>query len=116
MKSKNRYTKNDRVLVKSFAGPSVCVVLKKRYIVSKSKHKLGVDGWEAQITNQKEVEKLRKDLWEYKRHPRGLGNGIWFVSDYMIANIRGEFSEYYHTWMRVRQGEFEFENERKSRD
>ena len=65
---------------------------------------------------EQEVEKLRKDIWEYKRHARGLGNGIWFVSDYMIANIRGEFNDYYHTWMRVRQGEFEFENERKSRD
>lgn len=65
---------------------------------------------------EKEVEKLRKDLWQYKRHARGLGNGIWFVSDHMIANIRSEFSEYYHTWMRVRQGELEFENERKSRD
>jgi len=65
---------------------------------------------------EKEVEKLRKDLWQYKRHARGLGNGIWFVSDHMIANIRGEFSKYYHTWMRVRQGELEFENERKSRD
>ena len=60
MKSKKRYTENDRVLVKSFAGPQVCVVLRRRYLVSKSKHKLGVDGWEAQITNQKEVEKLRK--------------------------------------------------------
>ena len=45
-----------------------------------------------------------------------LGNGIWFVSDNMIANIRSEFSDYYHKWMRVRQGEFDFENERKSRD
>ena len=64
---------------------------------------------------EQEVEKLRKEIWQYKRHARGLGNGIWFVSDNMIANIRGEFSEYYHTWMRVRQGELEFENERKSR-
>lgn len=64
---------------------------------------------------EQEVEKLRKEIWEHKRHARGLGNGIWFVSDHMIANIRGEFSEYYHTWMRVRQGELEFENERKSR-
>lgn len=65
---------------------------------------------------EQEVEKLRKEIWEHKRHARGLGNGIWFVSDHMIANIRGEFSEYYHTWMRVRQGELDFENERKSRD
>ena len=66
MKSKKRYTKNDRVLVKSFAGPNVCVVLRRRYLVSKSKLKLGVDGWEAQITNQKEVEKLRKKGVPYK--------------------------------------------------
>jgi len=65
---------------------------------------------------EKEIEKYRKEIWEYKRHPRGLGNGIWFVGDNIIANIRGEFKDYYHTWMRVRQGELEFENERKSRD
>ncbi len=67
MKSKIRYRKNDRVLVKSFAGPNVCVVLKNRYLVSKSESKLGVDGWEAQITNQKEVEKLRKKGVPYKK-------------------------------------------------
>ena len=67
MKSKMRYRKNDRVLVKSFAGPNVCVVLKNRYLVSKSESKLGVDGWEAQITNQKEVEKLRKKGVPYKK-------------------------------------------------
>ena len=64
----------------------------------------------------KEVEKLRQQVWEYKRHPRGLGNGIWYVGDNIVANIRGEFNDYYHTWMKVRQGEFEFENERKNRD
>ena len=67
MKSKKRYTKNDRVLVKSFAGPNVCVRLLKRYIAKQSQHKLGVDGWEAQITNQKEVEKLRKKGVPYKK-------------------------------------------------
>ena len=67
MKSKKRYTKNDRVLVKSYAGPDVCVVLRKRYIAKQSKSKLGVDGWEAQITNQKEVEKLRKRGVPYKK-------------------------------------------------
>ena len=70
MKSKKRYTKNDRVLVKSFAGPNVCVRLLKRYIAKQSQHKLGVDGWEAQITNQKEVEKLRKKGVPYKRGER----------------------------------------------
>ena len=64
---------------------------------------------------EQEVEKLRQQVWEYKRHPRGLGNGIWYVGDNIVANIRGEFNDYYHTWMRVRQGELEFENERKSR-
>ena len=79
MKSKKRYTKNDRVLVKSFAGPNVCVVLRNRYIASK--HKLGVDGWEAQITNQKEVEKLRKKGVPYKR---GEKPKIW-VFDFEIV-------------------------------
>jgi hypothetical protein len=67
MKSKNRYIKNDRVLVKSFAGPNVCLTLKKRYIAAQSELKLGVDGWEAQITNQREVEKLRKCGVPYKK-------------------------------------------------
>ena len=80
MKSKKRYTENDRVLVKSFAGPDVCVVLKRRYLVSKSKHKLGVDGWEAQITNQKEVEKLRKRGVPYKK---GEKPKVW-VFDWQI--------------------------------
>ena len=67
MKSKKRYTENDRVLVKSFAGPSVCLTLKKRYIAAQSKLKLGVDGWEAQIMDQREVEKLRKKGVPYKK-------------------------------------------------
>ncbi len=67
MKSKNNYTKNDRVLVKSFAGPSVCLTLKKRYIAAQSESKLGVDGWEAQITNQREVDKLRNKGVPYKK-------------------------------------------------
>ena len=67
MKSKRRYIKNDRVLVKSFAGPNVCVILKKKYIARQSESKLGVDGWEAQIVNQKEVEKLRKRGVPYKK-------------------------------------------------
>ncbi len=67
MKSKKRYTKNDKVLVKSFAGPSVCLTLKKRYIAAQSELKLGVDGWEAQITNQREIEKLRKHGVPYKK-------------------------------------------------
>jgi hypothetical protein len=67
MKSKNRYIKNDRVLVKSFAGPNVRLTLKKRYIAAQSELKLGVDGWEAQITDQREVEKLRKCGVPYKK-------------------------------------------------
>ena len=80
MKSKKRYTKNDRVLVKSFAGPNVCVRLLKRYIAKQSQHKLGVDGWEAQITNQKEIEKLRKKGVPYKK---GEKPNIW-VFDFEI--------------------------------
>ena len=80
MKSKKRYTNNDRVLVKSFAGPDVCVILKKRYIVRQSKSKLGVDGWEAQIVNQKEVEKLRKRGVPYKK---GEKPKVW-VFDWQI--------------------------------
>ena len=67
MKSKKKYTKNDRVLVKSFAGPDVCVILKKRYIASRSQSKLGADGWDAQIINQKEINKLRKKGVPYKK-------------------------------------------------
>ena len=80
MKSKRRYTKNDRVLVRSFAGTDVCVVLRRRYLVSKSKHKLGVDGWDAQITNQKEVEKLRKKGVPYKKGEKPM---VW-VFDHEI--------------------------------
>ena len=67
-------------MVKSYAGPNVCVVLKRRYLVSKSKLKLGVDGWEAQITNQKEVDKLRKKGVPYKK---GEKPNIW-VFDFEI--------------------------------
>ena len=80
MKSKKRYTKNDRVLVSSFAGPDVCVVLKKRYIAAQSASKLGVDGWEAQITNQKEVDKLRKRGVPYRK---GEKPKVW-VFDWQI--------------------------------
>ena len=56
MKLRKRYQKNDRVIVKSFAGPEVCVVLKNRYIASESESKLGVDGWEAQIISKKKLK------------------------------------------------------------
>ena len=81
MKSKRRYRKGDRVLVKSFAGPNVCVVLRERYIASKSEHKLGVDGWEAQITSQKEIEKLRKCGVPYKK---GEKPKVWVFDWHII--------------------------------
>jgi hypothetical protein len=66
-------------LVKSFAGPNICVTLKKRYIAKQSELKLGVDGWEAQITHQREVDKLRKKGVPYKR---GEKPKVWvFDSD-----------------------------------
>lgn len=80
MKSKRYYRKNDRVLVRSFAGPNVWVVLKSRYIAAKSELKLGVDGWDAQIVSQKEVEKLRKRGVPYKK---GEKPKVW-VFDWQI--------------------------------
>jgi hypothetical protein len=80
MKSKKQYTKNDKVLIKTFAGPDVCVILKKRFLVHKTKHKLGVDGWDAQFTNQKEVEKLRMLGVPYKKDSKP----IVFVADWQI--------------------------------
>ena len=80
MTLKRRYTKNNKVLVKSFAGPNICVILKKRYIVSNSQYKLGVDGWEAQIVDQKEVNKLRKHGVPYRKGEKP----IVFVADWQI--------------------------------
>lgn len=88
MKSKRRYRKNDRVVVKSFAGPNVWVVLKERYIAAKSELKLGVDGWEAQITSQKEVEKLRKRGVPYRKNERPM---VW-VFDWEIIKKQNEKS------------------------
>jgi len=80
MKYKKSYHKNDKVLVKSYAGPDVCVKLLKRYIVNKSKSKLGVDGWDAQIFLIKDVEKLRKHGVPYNRNEKP----IVFVADWQI--------------------------------
>ena len=80
MTLKRRYTKNNKVLVKSFAGPNICVILKKRYIVSNSQYKLGVDGWEAQIVDQKEVNKFRKHGVPYRKGEKP----IVFVADWQI--------------------------------
>jgi len=80
MKSKTSYQKNDKVLVKSFAGPDTRVILRKRYIASQSELKLGVDGWEAQITIQKEVEKLRKAGVPYQKNEKPM---VW-VFDWQI--------------------------------
>ena len=80
MISKRRYAKNNRVLVKSFAGPNICVILRKRYVASKSEHKLGIDGWEAQIVNQKEVNKLLTRGVPYRKGEKP----IVFVADWQI--------------------------------
>ncbi len=80
MISKRRYAKNNRVLVKSFAGPNICVILRKRYVASNSEHKLGIDGWEAQIVNQKEVNKLRTRGVPYRKGEKP----IVFVADWQI--------------------------------
>ena len=80
MKLKKRYKKNDNVLVNCFAGPDICVTLKKRYLVNDNKYKLGVNGWDAQITNQKEVNKLRSRGVPYKKGEKP----IVFVADWQI--------------------------------
>jgi hypothetical protein len=80
MKSKKRYTKNDEVLVKSYAGPDIRVTLKKRYIAKQSETKLGVDGWEAQIVREQEIHKLRKKGVPYQK---GKKPTVW-VFDWEI--------------------------------
>lgn len=81
MKLKKKYIKNDKVLVKSFAGPNVCVVLKRRYLVSKSKLKLGVDGWDAIIEDPTEVKKLRSRGVPYKK---GEKPKVWVFDNHII--------------------------------
>jgi hypothetical protein len=80
MKSKRQYRKGDRVLVKSFAGPDVCVTLTDRYIAAHQELKIGVDGWHAIIKIQKEVDKLRKHGVPYKK---GEKPKVW-VFDWQI--------------------------------
>ena len=80
MKPKKTYQKNDKVLVKSFTVHDVQVTLKKRYIALQSEHKLGVDGWDAQITLKKEVSKLRKCGVPYKKDEKPTV----FVADWQI--------------------------------
>mgnify|MGYP001337312368 CR=1 FL=1 len=80
MKLKPSYKKNDRVLVTSYAGPNVCVKLIRRYLVSQSQSKLGVDGWDAIITNQKDINKLRKRGVPYRKGEKPKV----FVADWQI--------------------------------
>ena len=80
MKSKKSYRKNDKVLVQTFVGLKISVILKKRYLVETSELKIGVDGWEALIYKQKDVEKLRKHGVPYKKEEKP----IVFVPDWQI--------------------------------
>lgn len=77
--------KNDKVLVTSYAGPNVCVVLKKRYIANQSKLKLGVDGWNAQIINHKEVDKLRRHGVLYTKGEKPM---VWVFDWQIIKKCR----------------------------
>lgn len=85
MKSKKQYQEGDRVLVKSFAGPDVCVVLKKRYIASESALKIGVDGWYAQIIFKKDVEKLRRCGVPYKIEEKPE---VWVFDWHIIKKMK----------------------------
>jgi hypothetical protein len=80
MNSKRNHQPKDKVLVKTFCGTNVAVVLKRRYLASISEHKLGVDGWEAQITSTKDVNTLRKRGVPYKKGEKP----IVFVADWQI--------------------------------
>ena len=81
MKSKKRYTKGNKVLVKSFAGPDICVRLVRRYIVSRSEQKIGVDGWDAVIEDSTEVDKLRSRGVPYKK---GQKPKVWVFDHHII--------------------------------
>jgi len=78
MKLKKSYQKGDKVLVESWGLPNVKVTLTKRYL--KTDLGLGVDGWEAQITNKKEVEKLRVNGVPYNKGEKPTV----FVADWQI--------------------------------
>jgi hypothetical protein len=80
MKSKKSYQKGDKVLVKSFAAQDVIVTLQHRYLTAEHSHKLGVDGWDAQIILSREVNKLRKNGVPYKK---GEKPKVW-VFDWQI--------------------------------
>jgi|TARA_Y100001963_G_C6591118_1_gene357994 hypothetical protein len=80
MKSKRPYIPNDKVWVRSFAGPDVWVILKERYIPSETEHKLGVEGWNAQLICSKEVNKLRKRGVPYRKGEKPM---VW-VFDWQI--------------------------------
>tara|TARA_R110001583_G_scaffold6152_2_gene31997 strand:+ start:180 stop:368 length:189 start_codon:yes stop_codon:yes gene_type:complete len=56
------------------------VTLKERFIVSETEQKLGIDGWSAQITLKKEVDKLRKHGVPYKKGEKP----IVFVADWQL--------------------------------
>jgi len=80
MKPKKPYRKGDKILVKSFAGPDVRVILEERYIASQSEHKLGVDGWNARLVYKKDIDMLRKHGVPYKKDEKPK---VW-VFDWQI--------------------------------
>jgi hypothetical protein len=82
---KKSYQKGDKVLVESWGLPIVKVTLTKRYLKTGSGLgvdvlSLGVDGWEAQITIKKEVEKLRANGVPYNKGEKPTV----FVADWQI--------------------------------
>ena len=75
---KKSYQKGDKVLVESWGLPIVKVTLIKRYL--KTGLGLGVDGWEAQITIKKEVEKMRANGVPYNKGEKPTV----FIADWQI--------------------------------
>ena len=71
-------------MVKSYAGPDVVVILKERYIAAESELGYGVDGWNAQIINDKDVDKLRKHGVPYRRGEKPM---VWVFDYHIIKKI-----------------------------
>ncbi len=74
---------NDIVLVESFAGPKVHVKLLKRIL--KPKDGWGVNGWEAELIYQNEIEQLRKSGVPYKKNSKPI---VWVFDYHIISKKR----------------------------
>jgi hypothetical protein len=77
-----KYKVGNIVLVESFAGPQVQTKLKKRIL--KPKNGWGADGWNAQIINDKDVDRLRKHGVPYKKGEKPM---VWVFDHHIIKKV-----------------------------